>query len=106
MSLGQKQNVNINAWTKVAEKLDFIQNCMYKCRYEKISDWCGSPVLKNKRVRASFPVAEIHFFKRVLLFEMNGAAIARRYPNRSGDIRMYQKIEDEEYLLYQLRIKN
>lgn len=61
-------------------------------------------MLKNKRVRASFPVAEIHFFKRVLLFEMNGAA--RRYPNRSGDIRMYQKIEDEEYLLYQLRIKN
>ena len=51
---------------------------------------------KNRRVRASFSAAEIHFLKRVSFFEMNWDIVKRC----SGDIRKYPKIRDGEYLLY------
>ena len=45
----KERDVNRNAWCKVAEKLNFIQN-LYKCRHEKLGDCCGSPITKNRRV--------------------------------------------------------
>ena len=64
-----------NAWSKFAEKLDFIQNVIYKCRYEKLSDCCACPVAKNRKVRASLSVTKTRFLKRVSFFEMKGATI-------------------------------
>ena len=95
----KKRDMDRNTWSKVAEKLDFIQN-VYKCRHEKLSDCCASPVAKNRRVRTSLSATEIHFLKRGSFFEMNLATIARRCSYRSGDIRKYLKIRDEEYLWY------
>ena len=86
-------DVNRNAWSKDAEKLDFIQKSIYKCRYEKLSDCCTSPVAKNRRVRASLSAAEIHFLKSVSFFEMNGANIAKRCSNSLGDIQEYLKMK-------------
>ena len=40
----KERDVNRNAWSKVAGKLDFIQNSIYKCRYEKLAvylQWQG-----------------------------------------------------------------
>ena len=40
----KERDVNRNAWSKVAEKLDFIQNSIYKCIYEKLTvylQWQG-----------------------------------------------------------------
>ena len=93
-------DINRNAWSKVAEKLDFLQNCICRCRYEKLSDCCEFPVAKNQRVRTSLSVAEIHFLKLVSFFEMNGATIARKCSNHLGYIWEDLKIRDEEYLLY------
>ena len=95
----KERYVDRNAWSKVAEKLDFTQN-VCKCRHGKLSDCCASPVAKNGRVGASLSAKEIHFLKRVSFFKMNLATIARRFSNRSGDIRKYLKIRDEEYLWY------
>ena len=33
----KERDVNRNAWSKVAEKLNFIQNGICKCRYQKTS---------------------------------------------------------------------
>ena len=35
--LYKEQDVNSNAWSKFAEKKDFIQNGIHKCRYEKLA---------------------------------------------------------------------
>ena len=86
----KEHDVNRNVWSKVAEKLDFIPD-VYKCRHEKLSDCCASPVAKNRRVKASLSATEIHFLKRVPFFEMNRETITRRCSNRSGDIRRYLK---------------
>ena len=61
----KQRGVDRNAWSKVAEKLDFIQNGICKCRYEKLSDCCASPVAENRRFRASISAAEMHFLKCV-----------------------------------------
>ena len=55
---------------KLQKKLDFIQNDIYKCRYEKLAvhlQW-----QKNWRVRTSLSAAEIQFLERVSCFEMIG----------------------------------
>ena len=57
----KEHDVSRNAWNKVAEKLDFIQNGIYKCSYEKISDCSRSPVATNRRVRPSLSAAEYRF---------------------------------------------
>ena len=62
------RDVNKNAWSKHAEKLDFIQNIVYKCVYEKLSDCCASPVTKNRKVSASLSATEIHFLKHLSFF--------------------------------------
>ena len=64
------------------------------CQYEKLSDCCASPVARSQRVKASLSGAEILFLKGVSFLEMNGATIARRCSNRSGDIRKYLKAKD------------
>ena len=46
----KEHDVNRNAWSKVAEKMHFIQNDTYKCKYEKLA---------------------VHFLKRLSCFEMN-----------------------------------
>ena len=33
----KERDVKRNAWSKVAEKLDLVQNDMYKCRSEKLA---------------------------------------------------------------------
>ena len=86
----KERDVNRNAWSKIAENLDFIQN-VYKCRHEKLSDCCTFPVAKNRRVRVSLSATEIHFLKRVSFFEMNWATIVRSCSNCSGDNRKYIK---------------
>ena len=91
--------------TKVVETLDFIQNVIYKCRYEKLSDCCASPVIKKQKVRVGLSVRDFLFLKPVPFFETNGATIVKRYSDRSGDIPKYLEIRDEEYLLYRLGIK-
>ena len=96
--LYKERDVNRNAWSKVGEKLNFRKTC--KCRHEKLSDCCTSPVGKNQRVRPSLSATEIHFLKRVSFFEMGWAVIIRRYLNRLGDTQKYIKIGNEEYLLY------
>ena len=48
----KERDVNRNAWSKVVEKLDFMQN-VDKCRHEKFSDCYSSPVEKNRRVMAN-----------------------------------------------------
>ena len=57
----KERDVNRNAWSKVTLKLNFIQNFIYNCRYEKFSDCCASPVAR--RVGASLSAAAIHFLK-------------------------------------------
>ena len=83
-------NLDRHAWSKSAEKLDFIQN-KYKCRHEKLSGCCSSPVAKNRRIRASLSATEIYFLKCVSFFEMDLATISRRCSNHSGDIPRYLK---------------
>ena len=89
-----ERGINRNAWSEVAEKLDFIQNVIYKCRYEQLSDCCASPVVKNRKVRVSLSAREILFLNRVSFFEMNGTT-SKRHSDRSGDIPKYLKIRDE-----------
>ena len=48
----KERDVNRNAWSKFAEKLDFMQN-VDKCRHEKLSDCYASAVGKNRRVMAN-----------------------------------------------------
>ena len=84
-----ERDINRNTRSKVAEKLDFICKCRYqmficKCRYQK--DFHAFPVVKNRRVRANLSSTEIHFLRRVSIFEMKWAIIARRCSNLSGDI--------------------
>ena len=86
-------DVSRDAWIKVAEKLDFMQNGIYKCIYRiyRIIQnlLCISSGKESKNQGKSF-------YRINPFFEMNWGTIARCL-NRSGDIPKNLKIRDEEY---------
>ena len=62
----KESDVNRNAWSKVAEKLDFIQNGICKCRYKKLLvhlQW-----QRIKELSMSFCRRNTHFEACVILF--------------------------------------
>ena len=94
----KESDVNRNAWSKVAEKLDFIQNGICKCRYKKL--FVHLQWQRIKELSMFFCRGNRHFEACIILYKINWASIAIRCSNRSGEIRKYLKIRDEEYLLY------